>query len=81
MNIHRSYYYASVIPSVQSTGLPQLAIAMLCDLGLNRPFRETDNPAEVMTDLPNGIPDRKKESGRSTDERRAFVSCFILSSV
>ena len=81
MNIQRSYYYAPVIPSAQSTGIPQLAIAMLCDLGLNRPFRETENTAEVVTDLSSGVPDKNNESRRSTDERRAFLSCFLLSSV
>jgi hypothetical protein len=81
MNIQRSYYYASITPSAQSTGIFQLAVAMLCDLGLNRPFREPENPAEVVPDLPNGVPDKNKESRRSADERRAFLSCFLLSSV
>jgi hypothetical protein len=69
-----------VAPQAQSTGIIQLAIALLFDLGLNRPVRE-EGPAEIMQDAGRSAPgNNPREKKRSPDERRALLSCFLLAS-
>jgi hypothetical protein len=59
----------------------QLALALLFDLGLNRPVRGDDGPGEVLADFMRGAVDRKQEMNRSLDERRALLSCYLFGSV
>ena len=76
----RLYNYSPVTPQTQSTGIIQLALALLFDLGLNRPVRD-DGPAEIMQDAARSIPSNSpREKRRSIEERRAFLACFLLTS-
>jgi hypothetical protein len=79
--LDRAFYSTSITPSSQSTAIFQLALALLFDLGLNRPVRGDDGPGEVLADFMRGSLDRKREINRSSDERRALLSCYIVGSV
>lgn len=57
----------------------QLALAVLFDLGLNTPLRDSDGP-DIMIDTFRLAVDNTKEIRRSFEERRAYISCFIMSS-
>jgi hypothetical protein len=59
----------------------QLALALLFDLGLNRPVRPDTGPAEVLADFMKFSVDGKQEAIRSSDERRALLSCYLFGSV
>jgi hypothetical protein len=59
----------------------QLALALLFDLGLNRPVRSDTGPGEVLADFMKTSVDRKQEINRSFDERRALLSFYLFSSV
>ncbi|KAL5317410.1 hypothetical protein ACEPPN_014505 [Leptodophora sp. 'Broadleaf-Isolate-01'] len=72
-----SYYYSPVIPSWQSTGIHQLSLALLFDLGLTRPMRDNDGPlSDVAT-----ARSQKEENERTLDDRRALLCCYFLTSV
>ncbi|KAL2069099.1 hypothetical protein VTL71DRAFT_15437 [Oculimacula yallundae] len=72
-----SYYYSPVIPSWQSTGIHQLSIALLFDLGLTRPVRDNEGP---LSDVSRAT-GQKDEHERTLDERRALLCCYFLTSV
>ncbi|KAH7336166.1 hypothetical protein BKA65DRAFT_28790 [Rhexocercosporidium sp. MPI-PUGE-AT-0058] len=72
-----SYYYSPVIPSWQSTGIHQLSLALLFDLGLTRPTRDNDGPLTDVTMARS----QKEESERTLDDRRALLCCYFLTSV
>ncbi|KAK0112917.1 hypothetical protein ONS95_014638 [Cadophora gregata] len=74
-----SYYYCPVIPSWQSTGIHQLALALLFDLGLTRPLRDNDGPISVLETARSRS--QKDEQERTHDERRALLCCYFLTSV
>jgi hypothetical protein len=59
----------------------QLALALLFDLGLNRPVRSDTGPGEVLADFMKISVDRKQEINRSSDERRALLSFYLFGSV
>ncbi|KAG4437722.1 hypothetical protein IFR05_006805 [Cadophora sp. M221] len=72
-----SYYYSPVIPSWQSTGIHQLSLALLFDLGLTRPMRDNDGP---LTDVATAR-SQNEENERTLDDRRALLCCYFLTSV
>lgn len=74
-----SYYYSPVIPSWQSTGIHQLSLALLFDLGLTRPLRDNDGPISDV-ELARSR-SQKEEHERTHDERRAILCCYFLTSV
>ncbi|PMD35134.1 hypothetical protein L207DRAFT_466175 [Hyaloscypha variabilis F] len=76
-----AYYFTSIIPVNQSTAIFQLALAILFDLGLNRPVRNDFGPGEVLADFMKASVDRKQEMKRSVDERRALLSIYLFGSV
>ncbi len=81
LTLRRSYYFSPTSPQLQSNGLLQLAIALVFDLALNRPVREFESPAEILSDSSRNAPVTAKEVKRSTEERRALLSCYFLTSV
>ncbi|TVY78222.1 Transcriptional regulator WAR1 [Lachnellula suecica] len=76
-----SYYYSPVVPHTQSTAMFQLSFALLFDLGLNRPVRDAEGPEMLVDPSKNVTEINSKEGKRTLDERRAFLSCYILTSV
>ena len=58
----------------------QLTLAVLFDLGLNKPLRENEGP-DMVADTFRLTADKAKELKRSSQERRAFLSCFISTSM
>lgn len=58
----------------------QLALALVFDLGLNRPVRGDTSPGEALADFVKTSVDLKQEVNRSSDERRALLSCYLLGS-
>ena len=58
----------------------QLALGVLFDLGLNKPLRESEGGPDVVADTFKLANENAKEVRRSSEERRAFLSCFILTS-
>ncbi|KAE9380143.1 hypothetical protein N431DRAFT_459105 [Stipitochalara longipes BDJ] len=76
-----AYYFTSITPVSQSTAMFQLALALVFDLGLNRPVRSDTGPGEVLADFMKGSVDRKQEINRSHDERRILLSCYLFGSV
>lgn len=76
---HRQYYYAPMNPQYQSAAVMQLALAVLFDLGLNKPLRDSDG-SDILIDTFRLAVDNAKEMRRSFEERRAYISCFIMSS-
>jgi hypothetical protein len=59
----------------------QLVLALVFDLGLNRPIRSDTGPGEVLADFMKLSVDRRQELNRSTDERRALLYCYLFGSV
>lgn len=55
----------------------QLALAVLFDLGLNKPLRENEGP-EILQDTFRLAADNIKEVRRPSQERRAFLICFMI---
>lgn len=76
---YRQFYYASTNPQYQSTLVVQLALAVLFDLGLNRPLHD-DEERDMLVDTFRLPTENAKELRRSSEERRAFLSCFIITS-
>ncbi|KAG0651383.1 hypothetical protein D0Z07_1617 [Hyphodiscus hymeniophilus] len=73
------YYYTPENPHSQSTAVMQLAISVVYDLGLHKPFRENEGPG-MMPESSALAADNTKELKRSSEERRAYLSTFIISS-
>ena len=71
------YYYSPSSPQHQSTGLMQLALAVLFDLGLNRPLHENEGP-EVLQEKFRLVTDNIKEVTRPSQEQRAFLAVFLI---
>lgn len=79
-----SYFVSPVPPALISTGLFQLAIALLFDLKLTRPIREYDGPGEMLAECQTrNIPDSlaNDTARRNSDECRALLCCYYLGSV
>jgi hypothetical protein len=71
------YYYSPSNPQYQSSALMQLVLAVLFDLGLNKPLRENDGP-EMLQDTFRLANDNIKELKRSPRERRTFLIVFLI---
>jgi hypothetical protein len=80
-----AHAYTPVTPATQSTGMLQLAVAMVYDLGLTKQYREMDSPTEILLDAianSNASPENmRKETKRTLEEIRTFLACYLLSSV
>jgi hypothetical protein len=71
----RQFFEKSILIS-----LSQLAIAILYDLGLDKPA--SDDPALSFAYELKGVPKPAKLSRSTTlEERRALLGCFLMSSV
>lgn len=79
LTLPRQFYYSPLNPQYQSAAVVQLALAVLFDLGLNKPLREIEGP-DMVADTFRLTADKAKEIRRSSEERRAFLSCYILTS-
>ena len=79
LTLPRQFYYSPLNPQYQSAAVVQLALAVLFDLGLNKPLRENEGP-DMVADTFRLTADKAKEIRRSSEERRAFLSCYILTS-
>ncbi|KAH8654456.1 hypothetical protein BGZ60DRAFT_154530 [Tricladium varicosporioides] len=76
-----AYYISPVPPQLQSTAVFQLAHALVFDLGLHKPVRDTDT-AEILPDSTKVVPDMNpKEVNRTLEERRTVLACYFSSSV
>lgn len=84
-NICRSYYFSATSPQSQSTGMMQLSLALLFDLGLNRGIPDDDAaPTEPLRDYlkqPYTGDSLAEEKKRTLEERRALLFCYLASSV
>jgi hypothetical protein len=81
VNEVRIYYYSPVTPQFQSTAIFQIAQALVFDLGLNKPVRDTEM-TELLPESYKHRPDSNpKESKRTIDERRTYLTCYFSTSV
>lgn len=80
-----THSYTPNAPSSQSSGMLQLAIAMVFDLGLTKQYRELDSPAEIlieaMVNAPPSTDTARRETKRSVDEMRTLLACYVLTSM
>lgn len=78
-----THSYTPNAPSAQSSGMLQLAIAMVFDLGLTKQYREMDSPTEILIDAIQNLPpdSNRKEHNRSIDEMRTLLACYVLTSM
>lgn len=83
--IYNAWYqnYTPVTPATSSSGMLQLALAMVYDLGLTKQYREMDSPTEILLEaIANSSPETtRKETKRSLDEIRALLACHLLTSM
>ena len=67
------------------TNLVQLALAQVFELGLNRPVSNLPRKFVLEAENPSGLyqgqPYPQRSGVRTMEERRAFVGCYILSSM
>ncbi|TVY27504.1 Transcriptional regulator [Lachnellula hyalina] len=76
-----SYLYSPTVPQAQSTAMFQLSFALIFDLGINRPVASIEGPEGLVDPSRNVVEINPKEAKRTLDERRAYISCYILTSV
>ena len=91
--INRSYYFSSISPQVHSSGMLQLTIALLFDLGLNRAGREDEGgPHDVLEESSKrgwveasrkawSASYNPREKKCTNAERRALLYLFYLTSM
>lgn len=77
-NFLRAIYVTPQTPQTASAGVMQLAVAMLVDLGLNRPARQDDGAAEIERWALNE--QSANDVKRTIAERRAYLYCYLLTS-
>ncbi|TVY94178.1 Transcriptional regulator, partial [Lachnellula willkommii] len=76
-----SYFYSPTVPQAQSTAMFQLSFALIFDLGLNRPVVSIEGPEGMVDPSSHTAEINPKEAKRTLDERRAYISSYILTSV
>ncbi|TVY19923.1 Transcriptional regulator WAR1 [Lachnellula arida] len=70
----------AIVPQAQSTAMFQLSFALIFDLGLNRPVVSIEGPEGMVDPSRNTAEINPKEAKRTLDERRAYISSYILTS-
>jgi hypothetical protein len=78
----RFYFFSPTSPQSSSSAIIQLAIALVFDLALNRPVRDFDIPAEILSETSRLFPENNvRDAKRSAEDRRALLSMYFLTSM
>lgn len=79
--IHIAWYHCHLEGSSQMTNLLQLSIAILADLGLNKPAHANDRRKLIFDASRSSYGFTVDTKTTTNEERRALLGCFYLSSL
>lgn len=78
--VHIAWYQCHLQRNTQMTNLTQMAIAVLADLELNKPYHANDRRKMIFDPTRSSFGFTTETMKMNNEERRALLACFYFSS-